>query len=114
MFIHVLLPSFIQRRMCRLEASFCHLFYCLLLCTSSPEAGHSRQHCCTPFWTNDRLHFHPFKSIDLGGSFTDAPKRSTDYFNPPTTPPARLIPTHSFSPTRGFSLFGESTLPSLA
>ncbi|GBM85112.1 hypothetical protein AVEN_62868-1 [Araneus ventricosus] len=45
-------------------------------------------------WTNDRFVSHPFKSIDLGGSFTDAPKRTTSCFYPPTPPSARLPATH--------------------
>ncbi|GBN47078.1 hypothetical protein AVEN_202211-1 [Araneus ventricosus] len=34
-------------------------------------------------WTNDRFVFHPFRSIDLGRSFTDSPKSTTGCFDPP-------------------------------
>ncbi|GBN12741.1 hypothetical protein AVEN_35692-1 [Araneus ventricosus] len=41
-------------------------------------------------WTNDWFVFHPFKSMDIGGSFTDAPKRTTSssilLLLPPTIP----------------------------
>ncbi|GBM90599.1 hypothetical protein AVEN_205810-1 [Araneus ventricosus] len=49
-------------------------------------------------WTKGRFVFHRFKSIDLGRSFTEAPKCTIGHFTPP--------PTHG-----GFSLFGERTLP---
>ncbi|GBO19647.1 hypothetical protein AVEN_135886-1 [Araneus ventricosus] len=54
--------------------------------------------------TNDRFVSHPFNSIDLGGSFKDAPKRTTSCFYPPTPPSARLTATHP-PPQGGFSLF---------
>ncbi|GBL69427.1 hypothetical protein AVEN_78840-1 [Araneus ventricosus] len=40
--------------------------------------------------------FHQFSthSIDLDGSFTNAPKRTTGCFHPPTLPLASLTPTH--------------------
>ncbi|GBM65982.1 hypothetical protein AVEN_247762-1 [Araneus ventricosus] len=49
-------------------------------------------------WPKDRFVFHPFWSIDLGGSFTeDRLLRSN------------LLPSHTW----GISLFGWSSLPSL-
>ncbi|GBM92811.1 hypothetical protein AVEN_182702-1 [Araneus ventricosus] len=56
-------------------------------------------------WTNDRFVSDPFKSIDLGGSFKDAPKRTASCFYPPTPPSARLTATHPPPPEGGFSLF---------
>ncbi|GBN45535.1 hypothetical protein AVEN_226238-1 [Araneus ventricosus] len=60
-------------------------------------------------WTNDNFVFHPFKSIDLGGSFKDAPKRTTSCFYPPTPPSARLTVTHP--PHTGDFRFLRTTNP---
>ncbi|GBN77622.1 hypothetical protein AVEN_215990-1 [Araneus ventricosus] len=48
---------------------------------------------------NDQFAFHPFKSIDLGGSFTEAPKRTTSRFDPPT-PPMLPLPPPNAPPTQ--------------
>ncbi|GBM32264.1 hypothetical protein AVEN_275032-1 [Araneus ventricosus] len=63
------------------------------------KAGHSQQHCSIPFGS----------TTDLGCSFTDAPKRTTGCFDPPS-PPAILTPTHTPSPSRGIFAFFRSSL----